>query len=682
MIIRRVQLSDFGIYSGSETFNLTPVPLNGFNRPIVLFSGKNGAGKTTIIEAIRLCLHGPLALGSRVSRAAYESYLAKYVHVPLNSDNRPTSAKIGLDLDHVSAGRKRAFRIERSWRLVNSGVKQELRIWEDGEELAGLDTLQQKESFLRELMPPRVADLLFFDGEKLQLLAEESTSNSLMADTVRALFGLDLVEQLQRDLDIYLSRKMASRNADSLKTQLQELAQKMTDLKNERAALRVEQQANRESMAEIGRAIANQEQQIASEGKWFAERLVSLRTDRQRLEIEIEMQRRQAQELTGGLIPFSIVPQMCQQVAKRLRLEKEYQLDRASQEVLKKQIELTSAEITSPQFWADIGLTMDGPTQQKMLTRIEATLRQAIPSSDVSPDEVILEVSGRDRQKLLGWIDQALADVPQQFCQVIHRLNALEADLERIDHELALVPADEALNPLVETLHGYNQELGRSQKTAEDLAERMRRLEYEIEQTHYELRRVRQQIAEREHDNRSIQLAARTQLVLEEYMHELTREKIRLLEKALMARFNELCRKESLVDTVKVDPETFEITLHRQRQPFDRNQLSAGEKQLLAIATMWAMREVSGIPMPVIIDTPLGRLDSDHRLKMVQSYFPRASHQVVLLTMDTELDHQMLSMLAPAITRTYHLNYDPSQGKTDVQESEPASSSLQEEVIA
>ncbi|MBE9513629.1 MAG: AAA family ATPase, partial [Chloroflexi bacterium] len=134
MIIRKVELSDFGIYGGNETFDLTPVPLNGFNRPVVLFSGKNGAGKTTIIEAIRLCLHGSLALGNRVSRAAYESYLAKRIHDPLNLADQPTSAKVGLVLDHVSVGRKQTYRVERRWCLAQDKVKEELDVWigEDG----------------------------------------------------------------------------------------------------------------------------------------------------------------------------------------------------------------------------------------------------------------------------------------------------------------------------------------------------------------------------------------------------------------------------------------------------------------------------------------------------------------------------------------------------------------------
>ena len=52
MIIRKIILSNFGIYGDNYTFDLTPVPLGNFNRPIILFQGKNGVGKTTLIEAV------------------------------------------------------------------------------------------------------------------------------------------------------------------------------------------------------------------------------------------------------------------------------------------------------------------------------------------------------------------------------------------------------------------------------------------------------------------------------------------------------------------------------------------------------------------------------------------------------------------------------------------------------
>jgi DNA sulfur modification protein DndD len=682
MIIRRVELTDFGIYGGEHVFDLAPVPLNGFNRPIILLSGKNGAGKTTLIEAIRLCLHGSLAIGSRVSRATYDSHLVKRIHVPLNSAKRPMSAKVGVLLDYVSVGRKQVYYIERSWYLVRERVKQTLRIWEGDQELVDFDTDRHKESFLRELVPPPMTDIFFFDGERLQMLALDGTSNGLLADTVKTLFGLNLVEQLQKDLDIYLSRKIETQDADSLQDELQQITLLIADLEGRLGNLQTKKQANRESMTKTQRMISYQEQRIASEGRWFAERLENLRSSRQRLEVEMELRYREAQEMCSGLVPFAIAPEMCRRVAERLLLEKEYERGVATEQVLEDQLARIQAEVNSAPFWADMTVALNEPDRKKLLARIEATLKRSIPSHDITSQDVILQVSDQDRQVLLGWVSQALSEVPQQLCRVVTHLNLLGSRLQQVDQELELVPSDEALRPLVEELHGYNQKFGKLQMADEDLAEQIRRVEYELEQTRHRLRQLRQQLAQREHHDQRIQLATRTQLVLEDYVQELGQEKVGLLEKAMLRRFNDLSRKESLVDAVKIDPDTYESTLYRRHQPFERSQLSAGEKQILAMATIWALREVSRIPMPVIIDTPLGRLDSDHRLSMVQDYFPRASHQVVLLATDTEIDSQMVSRLAPAISRIYYLTYDPEQGRTKVRETIPSNDFSSEEAIS
>jgi hypothetical protein len=68
MLLRSVTFENFGIYGGVHTFDLTPASTDAFERPVVLFSGKNGVGKTTFVEGIRLCLHGALAVGSRVGQ--------------------------------------------------------------------------------------------------------------------------------------------------------------------------------------------------------------------------------------------------------------------------------------------------------------------------------------------------------------------------------------------------------------------------------------------------------------------------------------------------------------------------------------------------------------------------------------------------------------------------------------
>ncbi len=664
MIIHQLKLLNFGIYEGEQVLNLTPEPYNGFNRPIILLRGKNGAGKTTLVDAIRLCLHGPLALGGRPSRAAYEDYLVQRIHISQRTGRRYTRAGIVLLLDYVSEGKKKTYRVEREWQVLQDRVKENVHIWENGEVLADLEKREQKDSFLRELVSPGVADLFFFDGEKLNTLAGSTTSGDLLAYTVKALFGLNMIEQLQKDLDIYLSRQRSNQGQDSLQDQLYELTQGISSLESKRLELKTKQQANEQEIDKKQSEIIKQEQQIANEGRWFAERQEELRSRQQRLEVEIEMQRQRAQELANGLLPFAIAPQMCLAVAGRLQLEAEYEQGVTVQQVVDSQLGRLSARFALPEFGDEVGVDMDKAARQRLLSEVETILMQVVPTSDTNPGEIILKVSEQDRHTLLNWIDQSRNQVPQEFCRIISQLDALEGELEQVNHELQLVPADETLKPLVQTLHGYNQDLGALRKTADDLVEQIRRLAYELEQMGYLRQRLRQQIVEQEQNNWRVQLVDQTQFVLNEYAERLGREKVTLLEKRLAVRFNHLCHKQDLIDATAIDMETFEITLYRQQRAFGLDQLSAGERQLFAMAIMWALREVSGVPMPVIVDTPLGRLDSDHRSSMVQSYFPQVSHQVILLATDTEVDEQMLSQLDPAVSHRYYLDYDSSQGKT------------------
>ena len=663
MIIHKIKLVNFGVYE-EQVFDLTPEPCNGFNRPIVLLQGKNGAGKTTLIQAIRLCLHGSLALGSRVSRAVYEDHLAQRIHLSRDKESQSTTAKIELIMDYVSEGKKRNYKIERAWEVVSDKIQENVRIWEDEQEQTDLETLKEKDSFLRELVHPGLADLFFFDGEKLDTLAESETAGSLLADTMKALLGIHLVEQLQIDLDVYLARQGNHHGQATLESQLLELTQTISNLEQEKSELLVDQNANEGAIAKTQRLITNQEQKIASQGSWFAERLGELKEKRQRLEIEIDLLRRQAQDMANGLLPFAVTPQMCQSVLERLQLEAQYKQVEAGQRILTDQLEAISREVSSPDFWEDIGLDPGDAVRQRTLIRIESALKSTIQHPSVSREDVILHVSEEDRRTLSEWIKQAQTSVPCTFCKMIAQLERREADLGQVTEEMERVPPDETLAPLVQKLNRQNRELGSLLMKQQSLVEQIEHLKFRLEQLENQRRNLRDRITERERGDHRVQIISRAQIVLEEYANALAREKTARLERALVNRFNELTRKEDLLDGVTINPETFKITLQRQGQPFPLSRLSAGERQIFAMAIMWALREVSGLPMPVVIDTPLGRLDSVHRLSTIQSYFPRVSHQVILLVTDTEIDERIIPLIEPATSHIYDLDYHQAEGKT------------------
>jgi len=80
-----------------------------------------------------------------------------------------------------------------------------------------------------------------------------------------------------------------------------------------------------------------------------------------------------------------------------------------------------------------------------------------------------------------------------------------------------------------------------------------------------------------------------------------------------------------------------------------------------------ALAKKSGRKLPIIIDTPLGRLDSKHRQKLVENYFPSASHQVIILSTDTEIGEDYLASLQEHISHTIMLDYDGSKGSSQVE---------------
>ncbi|ASC69479.1 hypothetical protein XM38_004060 [Halomicronema hongdechloris C2206] len=156
-----------------------------------------------------------------------------------------------------------------------------------------------------------------------------------------------------------------------------------------------------------------------------------------------------------------------------------------------------------------------------------------------------------------------------------------------------------------------------------------------------------------------------------EFRKRLTKQKLGELEQSITQYFLLLLHKSSLVHRVMVDADTFRLDLYDTEGDLLPIQcLSAGEKQLLAIAFLRGLASVSGRQLPVAIDTPLGRLDSEHRRHLVERYFPQASHQVILLSTDTEIRTEEVGQLRAqgAIAREYLLEYDPSQRQTAIKE--------------
>ncbi len=193
MKLNRITITNFGPYRDSHEFDLRTTP----DSPVILFGGKNGAGKTSFFESVQLCLHGQSALGRRTSSSEYEEKIRNSLHDGV--EGKSDTASIEVQFEYANMGERDTYSVERSWRDRGKSITEDLTVERNGEQLDDLES-DQWQDFLKELIPPGVSQLFFFDGEKVQELATAIEENSGFGDSLLSLLGLDLVERLEADL--------------------------------------------------------------------------------------------------------------------------------------------------------------------------------------------------------------------------------------------------------------------------------------------------------------------------------------------------------------------------------------------------------------------------------------------------------------------------------------------------
>jgi DNA sulfur modification protein DndD len=210
MLLKSLTLHNFGTYKGSQTFDLSVSP----ERNVILIGGKNGAGKSTFLESLRLCFYGSASFRGTYSRDKYERYLLDRIHRDPSVAIPPKAAAVEVEFDHADQDGTSTYKLVREWiRTSQAKVNESISLKRNGEIVSDIDA-QHWQDFIQELIPIGVSDLFFFDGEKVQMLADDGSDASTLSEAVGNLLGADLVERLGADLSIFRSRSLQKVDAE------------------------------------------------------------------------------------------------------------------------------------------------------------------------------------------------------------------------------------------------------------------------------------------------------------------------------------------------------------------------------------------------------------------------------------------------------------------------------------
>lgn len=646
MIFRVLALENFGTYAGTHEIDLSP----GDGRPVVLVGGSNGAGKTTILEALLLCLHGRRGVGATISDREYQAHIRSRIHQPPAGEPAPDAARISLEFDHAEGGVVHGYVVDRSWRRSGAkGVREELRLSRDGR---AVDDLPESawQDFLDGLVPPGVANLFLFDGERIQALAEDDSGQRL-GEAVRRLLGLDLVGRLRDDLSRYAS-KHGTAGGDSL---LREFAEAETALRAAEVRveeLRAERTATEARREEVAVAAERVRAEFAQIGGLLAVERSRLEAAHRKAVDTAASAEGQVRELVTGLLPFAICPDLAAAVEARLVAEKEHE----EREIIRARLqedEQSLAAVIRP---------------VKRGESVAALIHRALfPEEPSEVAERVHDLTASERAILSDQLRRLRTDLPKSAKRLSKRLSRAEEERARTRELLDKAPPESDVAEPLLRLQELEREVGALDSDLARLDDELQRAEYEHRTAARDLKRATERVSSAGDTTHRAALAVRAQGVLEKFEGRVQTAKLARIEIEAARFFNRLSRKGQLLGAVAIDPSTFRVALRRwDETELPKERLSAGEKQLLAISLLWALARVSGRPLPVVIDTPLARLDRAHREHLLRDYFPHVSHQVVVLSTDTEVDAAAAAELAPSVARAYHLDHDAASCATTV----------------
>ena len=653
MMIKCIALENCGAYAGRHEIDLSADD----NRPIVLVGGLNGGGKTTLFEAVLLCLYGMRY--AKTTRKAYEKRLIQLMHRQrsggLAGAEEWSSVAVRLMLHRNS--RVEEYEVERRWRRSKDGAAEEMRVCMPGRDDTGLDMMgqDQMQAFVNGLVPRGMADLFFFDGEMIYQMAESGESAAIR-QSFNSLLGLDTVEQLQSDLRTNLARSMTGGDRH-LQEEFSNLNAEKEHTESDVTHLRERLIGKESDLARVRAGIEDAEARLDMVGGSYARNYQDAKARLEANKTKMEMIGRRIAESCSGELPFGLLPREMDGVGMQMGLDRAASQRMVEYETVQRTIERIKSAIESA---GSIG----GETSARVMAAVDGVL----PDSPPEAQKEVFGFSVTQQEQIARVIDSASGEALEAAGSDAQEYARVREEADRMEDAVNRTPTDDEVGPIVSGIKKMYGEAGGLEAEIDHLEKEISAGEAMIKLVSSKIRGVLDGQYKNKKTQRMAELTGAVQKALDMYAERLRKEKMGLLESHIIEVTGMLMHKD-MIKSVSIDTDTFEMRLRDAAgEVIPRESLSKGEQQMLATSVLWALARTSGRPLPFMIDTPLARLDQSHRFSLVEQFFPQASHQMLILSTDTEIGREEHSRLLPYISRSYTVRYDPESGSTRVRD--------------
>jgi DNA sulfur modification protein DndD len=635
-------------------------PQSSEGKSIFLMGGMNGAGKTSVLEAINICLYGgkPENIFKTINRKE------------LSKGNAYVSFELEMETDDF-----KILMVHRSWSAGATespkfkDLEEKLVVVQDGKRVS-VQNKEMWQDYINATIPKGITQFFFFDGEKIQEIASDDHSEVRLQSSLEAALGIQYISRLSADV-LYLKQEerkgfveISDEDIDFKESELKKEQRKLQNKIQERNEINTELEnfKNEKDDAQARfKAIFNLDPESSEIIKQKEKKRIQLSNKSNQLDNQIKT-------LTEQFLPWAMAGSLFSKVKSQIELERESQKQNAISENAVELAKEIVDKIELPEPITDKPLTTE--QKAKLEERVLLLLQQNHSKSDI---QKIFNLSDRDAAKVLNRIEEIEQSDVLQLTDLIKEKSELDFEIKSLETSLASAGSTESERELFAELQNIIEssqtQIGRLSVKISNINEEIVMLENKIKDIELEISKLYEKHNFSKEKADFIQECDTIANLMNAYMVKLRKNKVQLLQEKTFEMYKMLSSKAGLIKDLEINDKTYEITVRdKSGHEVKKSSLSAGEKEVFALSLLWGLAQTSQLNLPIIIDTPLSRLDSIHRDNIVKHYFPNAANQVIILSTDTEVDNNYFKNLEPNLTGAARLEFNQNNELTTVRE--------------
>ena len=655
MKLQNVILCNFRNFRGEHKIDMTSHSDDKQNN-IILIGGFNGSGKTTIVDSIKLCMFGRRFNSFTLSSQNYYNYLflAKNKSSVKDNDNR-FFIQIEMEIDDTYP--TYSITLKRDWEFKDGRVdKENFTIYRDGVPLEIIPR-DYWEDYIISLIPPYVSNYFFFDGERVKKLACGNKAEEILKESIRDLIGLKLYETLANDLDT-LERKIKRRNINQsdLQEKIEEKEKEVSEVKKNINKIEKNIEDKYSKIKELNVEKIDIENDLRRKAGAFAEERKKNEKEILRLKGELTELNDEIKKICGDVLPFVIASDTCRNLLDKLEEEKRQKELIASAHVLKRTNQVFMEKIDSSTALIKFS-KKDLKIIKSEIDNIFSKMFEDINNG--SKKLFVHDLTNAEIDRIENFLKKTEENMKTKLDKTLKLREKSLIQIKKFEEKLKNIPDEIFIKDYIDKLSTIQTKLDVLEKDINSLKEEKclsGKKKAEIEDV---IKKLEEKIECIEEDYRKIELCTKIRKSTQEFINIIISSKTKELGKIITTMYQKLANKDDMVKEIKIATNTFSTTLiDFEGGVVNKDSISAGEKEIYALSVLWGLAKISNKKLPIIIDSPLAKLDNSHVNKIIENFFPNAGDQVIILSHDREFDLNSYRRLKPNLNRAYRLAMD------------------------